>query len=169
MIEKNIAFIDAQNLHLTTTTEDIPWKIHLKKFRIYLEQKYHVSEAYYFIGCQLETQSSKKLYQKIKKSGFNLIFREHHAKMSGTKKGNVDCDIIFSIMEKMYRQEIRGKIILVSGDGDYKKLIDFLIREEKLGKILFPNQKKASSLYKGINLQYGADLSAEGVRKKLEK
>ena len=41
------------------------------------------------------------------------------------KKGNVDSDIIFNIMKKLYSKEDFDKIILVSGDGDYRMLVDF--------------------------------------------
>jgi hypothetical protein len=37
--EKNIAFIDAQNLHLWTQTEK--WKVDFKRFRIYLKDKFN--------------------------------------------------------------------------------------------------------------------------------
>ena len=40
------------------------------------------------------------------------------------------------------------QIIIVSGDGDYKKLVNYLIFKDKFRKILFPNKKFASSLYK---------------------
>ncbi len=89
--------------------------------------------------------------------------------MLGTKKGNVDSDIIFSIMKRLYRKEEFDKVILVSGDGDYKAVVDFLIEENKLEKVLFPDGKRASSLYKQITRQYFDDLSNEGVRKKIEK
>ena len=46
------------------------------------------------------------------------------------------------------------KVFLVSGDGDYKKLVDFLIKKEKFGKLLFPNKKFASSLYKRLGSEY---------------
>lgn len=89
--------------------------------------------------------------------------------MKGTKKGNVDADIVFSIMRKMYYREEFEKIVLVSGDGDYKMLVDFLIQENKLEKVLFPKQRYASSLYKRIGEWYRADLSQVDIRKKLQK
>ena len=67
---------------------------------------------------------------------------------------NVDSDIIFDIMKRIYKKEEFDKIILVSGDGDYKMLVDFLIEEEKFEKILFPNKQFASSLYKGLKPEY---------------
>ena len=68
--------------------------------------------------------------------------------MMGKKKGNVDSDIIFHTMKKLYKKEDFTKIVLVSGDGDYKLLVDFLIEENRFEKILFPDRKRASSLYK---------------------
>jgi len=150
---KNLAFIDGQNLHMGTAKREVgPWKIDLARFRVYLERKYNVSEAYYFLGYVQET--NQELYEEIQKAGFVLIFREHNPAMIGKKKGNVDSDIIFHIMKKMYKKEDFSKIILVSGDGDYKLLVDFLIEENKFEKILFPNKKFASSLYKKLGSQY---------------
>jgi hypothetical protein len=47
---ENIAFIDGQNLHIGTTKSKDPWVVDLLRFRIYLEKKYDVGKAYYFIG-----------------------------------------------------------------------------------------------------------------------
>jgi hypothetical protein len=59
------------------------------------------------------------------------------------------------------------KIVLVSGDGDYKMLVDYLIEEGKLSKILFPNRKFRSSLYKQIGAPYFAYLDDKDVKKKI--
>jgi len=83
-----------------------------------------------------------------------MVFKKHKLVMLGKKKGNVDSDIIFEVMKKLYKQEPFDKIVLVSGDGDYKMLVDFLIEEKKFEKILFPNKQFASSLYKKITRVY---------------
>lgn len=150
--ENNYAFIDGQNLYMSTAKSDTPWKINLSRFRIYLQKKYQVEKAYYFLGFSQEQNND--LYKKIKDAGFILIFKEHSSGMFGKKKGNVDSDIIFSIMKKLYKIEPFNKIVLVSGDGDYKMIVDFLIEEDKLCKILFPNKQFASSLYKTLSRKY---------------
>ncbi len=153
MVIKNLAFIDGQNLYMATTKRETnPWKIDLARFRIYLEQKYHVAQAYYFLGYVQDT--NQELYEEIQNAGFILIFREHNPAMLGKKKGNVDSDVIFHIMKKIYKKEDFDKVILVSGDGDYKLLVDFLIKENKFEKILFPDGKRASSLYKKLGSEY---------------
>jgi uncharacterized LabA/DUF88 family protein len=165
--ENNYAFIDGQNLYMATSkrSED-PWKVDLARFRIYLERKYKVTKAYYFLGYLDETQQS--LYENIQSAGFILIFREHTSLMLGKKKGNVDSDLILSIMKKLYYREEFGKVILVSGDGDYKQLVDFLISENRLEKVLFPDGKRASSLYKKLGAPCFAALDTPDTRRKIE-
>ena len=163
--KNNIAFIDGQNLHLGTTLSEKPWKVKLSKFRIYLEKKYNIKEAYYFLGYVQEI--NQEIYSEIQKAGFILVFKQHNPVMLGKKKGNVDTDIVFEIMKKLYKKEISGKIILISGDGDYKALVDFLIEEKKFKKVLFPNRKFASSLYKKLSNNYFAYLDDHDIKVKI--
>ena len=163
-----IAYIDGQNLYMGTAKREVDsWKIDLARFRVYLQQKYHIDVAYYYLSYV--QNEFEELYEEIQKAGFILVFREHNPAMIGKKKGNVDTDIVFTIMKKMYRREAFDKILLVSGDGDYKLLVDFLIEENKFIKILFPDRKRASSLYKKIGASYFDALDSNGIRAKIEK
>ena len=40
-------------------------------------------------------------------------------------------------MKRIYKNEEFNKIIIISGDGDYKKLIDFLVEENGFKKYSF--------------------------------
>ena len=164
---KNISYIDGQNLYMGTAKSNPNWNVDLGRFRRYLAEKYNVIDAYYYLGYVQTGEEYDKLYESIQKAGFILVFREHNSAMLGTKKGNVDSDIIFNAMKRMYLKESFDKIVLVSGDGDYKMLVDFLIKEGRFEKILFPNKRYASSLYKSISRQYFAYLSDEAVKKKI--
>ncbi len=164
--QNNYAFVDGQNLHMGTTKLKRPWRIDLKKFRVFLKDRYHVETAYYFLGCMDEIH--QEIYTSVQEAGFILMFREHNSAMTGKKKGNVDSDIVFQIMKKIYQREDFGKIILVSGDGDYKMLVDFLIEEHKFGKILFPNKKFASSLYKELGSEFFDSLDSKDIKKKIK-
>ncbi|MEI8249461.1 MAG: NYN domain-containing protein [Candidatus Taylorbacteria bacterium] len=150
LIKSNIAFIDGQNLHLGTTFNN--WKVDLVKLRIYLKDKYHVSEAYYFLGYV--TEKEQDLYNNLQKSGFIVLFREHNPALRGEKKGNVDTDIVFEMMKNLVDNKKFDKIILISGDGDYKRVVDYLIKKDRFEKILFPNKKFASSLYKKLGSEF---------------
>ena len=160
---KNIAFVDGQNLYLGTKQSG--WAIDHERFRVYLMEKYQISEAYYFLG--FVSQGQQDLYDKLQKAGFILSFKEHVATLKGQKKGNVDCDIIFSIMKKLVEQESFDKVFIVSGDGDYKKLVDFLIKKNRFAKMLFPNREFASSLYKSLGGEFFDYLESPAVKAKI--
>ena len=150
--KNNLAFVDGQNLYLGTMSENPSWKVDLIKFREYLLSKYDVQKAYYFLG--FVDEKNQDIYEEIQNAGFILKFREHNSAMMSKKKGNVDSDIIFEVMKKLYKKEPFDKIVLIAGDGDYKTLVDFLIEEGRFKKILFPNKEFASSLYKKITRVY---------------
>lgn len=171
--ENNLAFIDGQNLHFGTTKCDNcakklklslqevklsdckcgnGWEVNLYKFRIYLKENYNVSEAYYFLGY-LQDENGE-LYKEIQKAGFIVLFKEHHKLAKSKKKGNVDTDIVFEIMKNLIDNKEFSKVVLVSGDGDYLKLVQYLVNKDRFKKILFPNKKFASSLYKTLGSEY---------------
>ncbi len=80
--------------------------------------------------------------------------KEHGKNQLSKKKGNVDADIVFEMMRNLVENQVYNKMILVSGDGDYKKVVEYLISKDKFEKILFPNQKFASSLYYNLGSEY---------------
>ncbi len=164
MLIMNTAFIDAQNLYLGTRSDG--WEVDLARFRIYLRDKYKISVAYYYLGCK--SSEHNRLYISIEDAGFILKFREHSLSMSGNKKGNVDADIVFEMMRHYIDETNLNLMILVSGDGDYKKVVDYLILKNKLLKILFPS-KRYSSLYKPIGNKYTDILSRKDLRSLLDK
>jgi uncharacterized LabA/DUF88 family protein len=159
----NQAFIDGQNLHMNTKSHG--WKIDLARFRVYLREKYNVDTAYYFLGAV--NDEYEKLYENIQKAGFILIFREHNQSMVGKKKGNVDTDIVFAVMEKIAEREKFNKVILVSGDGDYIKMVKYLARKNRLGKVLAPNRKSMSSLYGSFTPKYTDFLDNSDIKRKI--
>lgn len=139
--ENNFAFIDGQNLKM-----GLGWNFHYKSFRQYLKDKYSISEAYYFLGYK---DDEKELYENLQKAGFILIFNTKGETLKSNKKGNVDVLLTFSAMKKLLEEGNKfDKIILVSSDGDYKPLVDYFLEKNKFKKILTPNIKETSSLYR---------------------
>ena len=161
--ENNIAFIDAQNLHLWTKDEG--WKVDDKKFRIFLKDKFKVNEAYFFLWFLSEDE--QELYKSLQKAWFIVIFREHSSHLKWKKKWNVDVDIVFEMMRRIIEEKDFDKIVLVSWDWDYIKPVKYLIEKWLLKKILFPNNKY-SSLYRSIQDHYWMNLSLRDVRMRIE-
>lgn len=87
--------------------------------------------------------------------------------MNSKKKGNVDTDIVFTIMRAISDNEPMDKVVLASGDGDYYKMVRYLIEKSKFERLLAPNEKYMSSLYKAFEPKYYAFLNRTAVKNKI--
>jgi len=142
---KNIAFIDGQNL-----TQSLEWNIDYKKFKIFLKDKYKISEIYYFLWYK---NDQSKLYENLQKAGFILIFNQKWENLKSNKKWNIDTNLVFQAMKKFSEKEF-DKFLLVSWDWDFKNMVDYFIEKNKFIKILFPNKKNYSSLYNSLTNKF---------------
>ena len=136
----NYAFIDSQNLNLAI--RDQGWVLDYQRFRKYLDQKYNISQAFLFIGY---VPSNQNLYTSLQKYGYLLIFKPTLALPGGKTKGNVDAELVLHSVIEMQNY---NKAIIVSGDGDYHCLVEYLIKQDKLLHLMIPNRYKYSSLLK---------------------
>ena len=155
--QNNYAFIDSQNVNLSIQEQG--WKLDFKKFRIYLKDKYNISKAFLFIGFVPEYQD---IYTNLQKDGFIIIFKPTLKMPSGKVKGNVDADLV---LHTMIEYENYNKALIVTGDGDFHCLIDYLIKRDKLLKLMIPNKDDFSSLYRK-KMKYLVFMN--NLRKKLE-
>ncbi|MCX6705994.1 MAG: NYN domain-containing protein [Candidatus Woesebacteria bacterium] len=138
MIKKeNYAFIDSQNLNLGI--RDQGWKLDFKRFRVYLKDRYKVSKAFLFIGYIKENH---ELYTFLKRTGYKLIFKPV-LQQGGEVKGNVDAELVLHSMIEFPNYD---KAVIVSGDGDFHCLVEYLLKKGKLLKVVIPNKYKYSAL-----------------------
>ena len=163
----NFAYIDNQNLYMATKFSDDPWLIDMKRFRVYLLEKYHVGRAYLFMGAY--NPQYKKRYQMFSNFGYQLVFRPHDTEFLGTKKGNVDTDLVFMCMRDALTNDMLDKVIVVSGDGDYFRMVEYLYQKEKLEKILLPAVKNASSLYRRLSNNAYIIIEKHNIKNKVMK
>jgi uncharacterized LabA/DUF88 family protein len=138
MEKENFAFIDGQNLNLGI--QRLGWKLDLKRFRIYLKDKYGVSKAYYFIGFLPENQN---LYKSLQEFGYVLIFKPTMKTPDGKIKGNCDAELVLQAMIDFPHYE---KAVIVTSDGDFSCLVEYFYRQNKLEAILSPGREHCSSL-----------------------
>lgn len=138
----NFAFIDSQNLNLGVRT--MGWQVDYKKLRLYLKNKYNVDRAFMFIGLVANNQ---KLYTQLQAAGFILIFKptvRYFENGKETVKGNVDAELVLHAAAIEYANY--DKAIIVSGDGDFACLIQFLEENNKLLHVFTPNSKYSKLL-----------------------
>lgn len=141
MGKKNYAFIDSQNLNLGIRS--LGWELDFRKFRLYLKNKYRVENAYLFIGYVAENY---RLYESLQKLGYILVFKNVLAINKNNKityKGNVDAELVLHSMIELNNY---SRAVIVSGDGDFYCLLDYLVSNGKLEKLLVPNDRYSSLL-----------------------
>jgi uncharacterized LabA/DUF88 family protein len=138
----NYAFIDSQNLNLGVRS--LGWNLDYRKLRLYLKNKHNIQQAFMFIGL---VQNNQKLYTNLQKAGFILIFKptvRYYENGKETIKGNVDAELVLHAAAIQYANY--DKAIIISGDGDFACLIEFLEEKDKLLHIFTPNAKYSQLL-----------------------
>ena len=138
--QNNYAFIDSQNLNLSI--RDQGWVLDFRKFKQFLCDKYRVTHAFLFIGYIYENQD---LYTSLQKDGYILIFKPTLRLPDGRVKGNVDAELV---LHAMIEYDNYDKALIVTGDGDLYCLVDYLVKKNKLLKLMVPNRNKFSSLFR---------------------
>lgn len=147
------AFIDSQNLNLGTS-KDIHkkdkkiysgWKLDFKRFRKYLQNKFRVQKAFLFIGY---IKKNEKLYKSLKSFGYEIVFKPTVKDSKGNPKGNIDAELVLYAAAIEFQNY--DKAVIVSGDGDFYCLHNFLEEHNKLKNIIIPNRHSESSLLKSF-------------------
>lgn len=139
--KKVYAFIDSQNLNLGVRSQG--WKLDFARFRVYLKDKYQVEKALLFIGF---VAGNEGLYAGLKKAGYELIFKptlEYTDNKNVVIKGNVDAELV---LHAMIQYPNYDQAVIVSGDGDFHCLIEYLEQKNKLKRVLVPNIRFYSRL-----------------------
>jgi len=151
------AFIDSQNLNLGV--QKVGWKMDWRAFWGYLKKEYNVTKAFMFIGYMVENES---LYEHMHDLGYLIALkptvdvssandnRSDNSTRSNTNdehksvvKGNIDADLVLYAMKELSNYD---KAIIVSGDGDFVSLIEYLVEKHKLLKVMTPNWQYSSLL-----------------------
>ena len=159
--QNNYAFIDSQNLHLSVKEQG--WSLDYSRFRVYLKDKYQASKVFLFIGY---VAGNEALYTMFQKAGYIVIFKPTLEIKKGKKyevKGNVDAELVLHTMIEWPNFD---KAIIVSGDGDFHCLIEYLEQKKKILKLVAPTRKSFSSLLRKFG-QYV--VFVEDLKKKLKK
>lgn len=136
------------------------WKLDYKKFRRYLEEKYGVVKAYYFIGY---VKNNQRLYDTLKSRGYELVFKQTYTLPNGEIKGNIDAELV---LQSMTHYRVYRGAVLVTSDGDFACLVNYLKWKNKLCSVIASSKEGCSHLLEqasGIYICYMDDL-----REKLE-
>ena len=85
------------------------------------------------------------LYKTLQECGYTLIFKPTLPDGKGEIKGNCDAELVLQAMIDWQEYE---KAVIVSGDGDFYCLVEYLLKKGKLERVISPDHKRASVLLK---------------------
>lgn len=143
--QNNSAYIDGANLHKGVA--ELGWKLDYKKFRVWLLEKYQVDKAYLFLGF---VSKYKNLYTYLQEAGFILVYKEVTYDGTGETKGNCDAALVLKVVVDFYEKQY-DKSIIVSSDGDYAELVEFLKNKQSLKMLVSPSNR-CSFLLRKLNV-----------------
>ena len=138
--ETTYAFIDGNNLYLGAKSQNI--NIDYRKLRLYLKNKLGVERAFLFIGYD---PARTRLYSRLTEAGFTLVHKPvvfYHENGMRTMKGNVDAELVLHAAAIEY--DNYNKAVIVTSDGDFACLIQFLMENNKLKNIITPTDFSSS-------------------------
>lgn len=139
-------YIDGNNLH--RSAKELGFEINYKKFGGWLRQKYHANKIYLFIGLVPERV---KFYEYLQMCGYILIFKQT-VSVGEKIKGNCDAELVLRVVSDFYTSSF-SSCILITGDGDFGCLVEFLKENKTLNMVLSPDEKKCSFLLRNKNIE----------------
>ena len=164
----NYAFIDGQNFYksvqeLEKELEALEVELDLNEFRVYLTEKHAVKVAYYFVGY---IPKYENLYDQLRRQGYELKYKQV-ATHEGEVKGNVDVNLT---LQSMVDFDDYAKAVIVTSDGDYACLVEYLHDKGKLECLIACSRDGCSyllrKLHKKIRIFYLDDIIRDLYKRK---
>lgn len=139
-------YIDASNLKFGT--KESGWYLDYSAFYSWLRDKFGAKKVILFLGL---LPDKVEYYNYLQNIGYDLFFKPTITSKNGKTKGNVDGELILAIACHYYEDKLK-EVVLVSGDGDYHCIVEFLKKKNKIIKIISPNKKYLSFLLRKLNV-----------------
>lgn len=104
--------------------------------------------VYLFIGL---VPDRVKFYEYLQSCGYVLVFKQT-VSVGEKIKGNCDAELVLKTVSDFYIKSF-DSCILVTGDGDFGCLVEFLSENKSIIKILSPDKNKCSFLLRNKNIE----------------
>ena len=88
---------------------------------------------------------NQSLYDRLQEAGFILKFKQTIPDEDGKIKGNIDADLVLQVALELNNFD---KAVIVSSDGDFYSLVQYLYENDKLKVVLSPDIENCSNLLK---------------------
>ena len=112
------------------------------------QDKYAAKNVYLFIGL---VPDRVRFYEYLQECGYILIFKQTIT-VAGRIKGNCDAELVLKVVSDFYTKQY-DKSVLITGDGDFGCLVEFLKDNSVLAAVIAPDKYKCSILIKNKNIE----------------
>mgnify|MGYP006094109255 CR=1 FL=1 len=125
-------FIDGSNLHASIKALD--FEIDYKQMLNFFEKQAIVIRAFYYTALldEKEPTPMRRLVDWLDYNGYTMVTKpaKEFIDDGGRKrlKGNMDVELVIDVIEMV---DYLDHIVLFSGDGDFRRLIEFVQRKGK--------------------------------------
>jgi uncharacterized LabA/DUF88 family protein len=166
---KAYIFIDASNIHYYLKSKG--WRVDWLKFKTYYETVFQNPSFFYYEGITskgqyfdthryssfndfIDTKEKKENYFKLlKHAGYKVQYKPINRVYDNTSgqfkhKCNFDVELTIDAIDNIDNYDV---FTLVSGDGDFLKLIRFLKSKKKKTIIIAPKERLSQNLKKAAN------------------
>jgi uncharacterized LabA/DUF88 family protein len=140
--KQRIAYIDNENVNVSIAKlwRKIDWSALYRR----LQHTYSIDQVKMFMGRH---PSYQRMYDFFDSIGYTLVFRKMIINDAQPLKWNIDTELVLEVMKDFPRLH---KAVVMSGDGDFACLLEYLYQQKKLEKLIVPNVKRYSDLFKDI-------------------
>ncbi|MHB1316882.1 MAG: NYN domain-containing protein [Minisyncoccota bacterium] len=143
----NLIFIS-----MVTTFIEVPKNLVLKLIIKNLEDGYAKNiiqyNVYIFIGLVPERVA---FYEHLQSCGYILVFKQT-VSVGEKIKGNCDAELVLKTASDFYTNSFTS-CMLITGDGDFGCLVEFLRDKKVIHGVLAPDEKKCSILIRNKNIE----------------
>ncbi|WP_262695534.1 LabA-like NYN domain-containing protein [Kordiimonas aquimaris] len=164
--EERIAlFIDGSNLYATARSLDM--EIDYKQLRRYFAEQGRLIRAFYYTALLEDQEYSplRPLVDWLDYNGFTLVTKpvKEFVDESGRRKikGNMDIEIAVDMLNI---SEQLDHVVLFSGDGDFRRLLEAVQRRGLRATVISSNRTKPSMIADELRRQADQFVDLENMR-----
>ena len=149
-MKKIALFVDVQNIYYTVR-DAYQGFFNYQALWDQLSQQYQIVLANAY-AIDRDNTKQKSFQQTLRNIGFDINLKPYIQRADGSAKGDWDVGIAIDMMDAAARQDI-DKLVLLSGDGDFDRLLDRIYRNNGKQTIVYGvPQLTAASLVNAASL-----------------
>ncbi len=137
-------FVDVQNIYLTTKQVFGDGRLNFETLRTYLcKTADNIVTLNAFTCYDPNNREQMSFLNALGLIGFRVIAKPIRRLPNGDIKANMDLEMALEVMSQC---DAVDEVVLVTGDGDFKALVDHLARRGKIVRVIGPQELTSPDL-----------------------